>query len=110
MHCKFVASSPIRKGMTIDLGDSVHLLVGNVNVLVTELKSQLLDDEMLKLFDLYLDQFKIVAIKSSQHFRAFFERVACEIVTVDTPGISSFSLESFEFKTSARFQYPLAKS
>lgn len=50
---------------------------------------------MLKLHDMPMRRYKVIAIKSSQHFRAFFEAAAAGIVTVDTPGISTFDFGTF---------------
>jgi len=107
-RCRFIASTPMGKGGERDYGLSTRLRIGHVDVIVTELKSQLLDDEMLKLHGMPMDGYKVIAIKSSQHFRAFFETAAARIVTVDTPGISTFNFATFDFSTAARYLYPIA--
>ena len=106
-HCRFVASTPMGKGGARDLGRSTRLRIGNVDIIVTELKSQLLDDEMLKLHGMPMADYKVIAIKSSQHFRAFFETAAARIVTVDTPGIATFDFSNFDFKSAVRYLHPL---
>ena len=108
-RCRFIASTPMGKGGERDYGRSTRLRIGHVDVIVTELKSQLLDDEMLKLHDMPMDRYKVIAIKSSQHFRAFFETAAARIVTVDTPGISTFNFETFDFTTAVRYLYPITR-
>jgi microcystin degradation protein MlrC len=55
-----------------------------------------------------MSDYKVIAIKSSQHFRAFFEEAAARIVTVDTPGIATFNFGIFDFKSSVKYAYPLA--
>ncbi len=107
-HCRFIASTPMGRGAQRDLGRSALLRIGQVDVIVTELKSQLLDDEMLKLHGIELAALRILAIKSSQHFRAFFEGAVAKIVTVDTPGIATFDFGAFTFRSPARYLYPLA--
>ena len=92
-HCRFIASTPMGRGAQRDLGRSALLRIGQVDVIVTELKSQLLDDEMLKLHGIELAALRILAIKSSQHFRAFFEGAVAKIVTVDTPGHRDLRLQ-----------------
>ncbi|SEP29499.1 Microcystin degradation protein MlrC, contains DUF1485 domain [Methylobacterium sp. ap11] len=106
-RCRFVASTPMGRGGERDYGLSTRLRIGKVDVIVTELKSQLLDDEMLTLHGMPMDRYKVIAIKSSQHFRAFFEAAAARIVTVDTPGISTFNFDKFLFKSSAKYAYPI---
>lgn len=106
-RCRFIATTPMGKGGEKDYGLSTRLRIGNVDVIVTELKSQLLDDEMLKLHGMPMDRYKVIAIKSSQHFRAFFEKAAARIVTVDTPGVSTFDFSNFAFRSSVKYLYPL---
>ena len=109
-QCRFVASTPMGRGGARDLGRSALLRIGQVDVIVTERKSQMLDDEMLKLHGIDLAACRIVAIKSSQHFRAFFEGAVAQIITVDTPGISTFDFTTFAFHSPARYLYPLTNA
>lgn len=106
-HCVFTATSMMVKGRRTDLGRSVRLLIGNVDVIVTEIKSQLFDDELLKLHGINMSTYKLIALKSSQHFRAFFQPLVAKIITVDTPGISTFDFSTFEYTSAAKDKYPL---
>jgi microcystin degradation protein MlrC len=40
-------------------------------------------------------RYKIVALKSSNHFRAGFQELAREIVTADPPGLTTLRVEIF---------------
>lgn len=97
----------MEKGKKVCLGKSTRLVVGNVDVIVCSMKSQLLDDELLKLHGIDLDDYKIIGIKSSQHFRGFFEHKVAKIITVDGPGISTFNFSQFDFKNISKPIYPL---
>lgn len=103
----FIQTSPMEKGKKVCLGKSTRLVVGNVDVIVCSMKSQLLDDELLKLHGIDLEDYKIIGIKSSQHFRGFFEHKVAKIITVDGPGISTFNFSQFDFKKISKPIYPL---
>lgn len=107
-ECVFTASTVMGRGRKVNLGRGVRLRIGNVDVIVTEIKSQLLDDEMLKLYGLNFYDMKVLAIKSSQHFRAFFQEAAAKIITIDSPGISTFDFSAFHYASAAKYKYPLS--
>lgn len=106
-RCDFIATNSMITGRRSDLGRSVRLLVGNVDVIVTEIKQQLFDDEVIKLHGIDMNTYKLIALKSSHHFRAFFQTAAAKIITVDSPGISTFNFSEFNYKSSAKDKYPL---
>lgn len=103
----FTLTSPIGKGQKINLGRTARLIIGNVDVIVSEMKSQLLDDEFLKLHGIDMDKYKVIAIKSSHHFRGFFQNRVPKIITVDSGGLSTFDFSNFQYKYIQRPIYPL---
>ncbi|WP_019121861.1 M81 family metallopeptidase [Brevibacillus massiliensis] len=104
----FTQTSPMWSGKSVDLGRTARLTVGNVDVIVTSIKSQLLDDELLKLHGIDMYRCRVIGIKSSQHFRGFFQSKVPAIITVDSPGISTFDICTvFDYKRIARPIYPL---
>lgn len=106
---QFIQTSPMEKGLKVDLGKSVRLVIGNVDVIVCSFKSQLLDDELLKLHGIDMKRYKVIGIKSSQHFRGFFENRVAKIITVDSPGLSTFDFSQFSYRNICQPVYPLDK-
>ena len=104
---QFVQSSPMWKGLKVNLGKSARLQVGNVDVIVASVRSQTFDEQIFQLHGIDVSKYKIVALKSSQHFRAAFQSIAKEIVTVDSPGLSTFDFSAFAYKRLARPVFPL---
>ncbi|MDZ7706001.1 MAG: M81 family metallopeptidase [Trueperaceae bacterium] len=108
---RFVLTSPMGRGRRVDLGKSVRLQIegagGVVDVLVCSVKSQVLDAQVFVLHGINVTDYKIVALKSSQHFRAGFGPIAAEIITVDSPGLSSLQLSTFTYQRIRRPIYPL---
>jgi len=106
---RFIQSSQMGKGAKVNYGKSARLVVGDIDIVVCSKRSQTLDEQIFLLHGIDIRSYKIVALKSSQHFRAGFEPLAHTIITVDSPGLSSFNLFSFEHSRLAKEVYPFKK-
>jgi microcystin degradation protein MlrC len=105
---RFIQQSPVGRGAQVDLGKMARLVIGGVDVLVySQGKSQTLDAEVFLLHGIDVMRYKIVALKSSNHFRAGFEPIAHEIIRVDTPGLVSADLFSYPYRRLTRPIAPL---
>lgn len=92
------------KGLLQDLGKSARLQIDGVDVIVVSMQSQVFDPEIFLLHGIDVTRYKIVALKSSQHFRAGFRDIAREIISADTPGITTGHIDVFD---RSRNRYPL---
>jgi microcystin degradation protein MlrC len=104
---QFTHSSMMLKGKKANFGKCARLKIGEVDVIVSSKRSQTFDEQIFKLHDIDVTKYKIVALKSSQHFRASFESIGKAIITVNPPGLSSSNLFDFPFKRVNRPIYPL---
>ncbi|WP_408010084.1 M81 family metallopeptidase [Pseudalkalibacillus sp. A8] len=104
---QFFQSSPMWQGTKVNLGKSTRLVVNGVDIIVCSVKSQVLDEQIFKLHGIDVSEYKIVALKSSQHFRAAFEPITEKIITVDSPGLSTIDFTSFDYKRLRRPIFPL---
>ena len=52
-------------------------------------------------------RYKIVALKSSSHFRAGFTHLAAAIITADAPGATTLRLDAFPYERIRRTIWPL---
>lgn len=104
---RFVQSSPMWGGLEVDHGLSARLRIGGVDVVVGSANAQVLDEQVFLLHGIDVVDYKVVGLKSSQHFRAAFEGVAERIITVDSPGLSTLRLRAFEYGKIRRPIYPL---
>jgi microcystin degradation protein MlrC len=50
---------------------------------------------------------KLIALKSSQHFRSGFESLADAIITTDAPGITTAKIDTFPRSRCPRPMFPL---
>jgi len=104
---RFIYSTPMGAGRQGDLGPMARLVVGNVDVLVSSIRTQTLDAEVFLLHGIDVRRYDIVALKSQQHFRAGFVDIAGEIIRSDTTGSTSSNLEALPFQRVARPIWPL---
>ena len=94
-------------GVELNLGPMARLRIGRVDVLVSSRSQQVFDEEVFRVHGIDVRRAKLVALKSAQHFRAGFERLAAAIVTADGPGLTSLRLEAFPRARTRRPIWPL---
>jgi microcystin degradation protein MlrC len=103
----FTHTSKMLEGKKATIGKSARLKVDNVDIIVASIRTQTFDEQIFLLHGIDVIQYKIVALKSSQHFRAAFQKISREIITVDSRGLSSNNLDSFNYKRVNRPIFPL---
>ena len=104
---RFVYTTPMGAGSQVDLGPMARLVIGNVDVLVSTIRTQTLDAEVFLLHGIDARRYDIVALKSQQHFRAGFVDIAGEIIRCDTGGSTTSNLDALPFQRVARPIWPL---
>lgn len=95
------------KGVAIDVGPSARLSSGGVDVIVSSRPFQTLDAEIFLLHGIDVARCSVVGLKSSQHFRAGFGRLAGAILTVDGPGLTTNQVEVFDHPRAGRPMWPI---
>ena len=83
------------KGSRIHLGTMARLVVDDLDIIVVSNRSQTLDDGPFEALGIDVTQKSIIALKSSNHFRAGFRTIAKAIVTADTPGLTTHDINVF---------------
>jgi microcystin degradation protein MlrC len=87
------ALQEMMRGYELDLGPTVRLVTGGVDIIVTSKPWQTLDREVFVLHGIDVTRYKVVVVKSSQHFRAGFRDVAARIITAGSPGLTTERVE-----------------
>ena len=82
----FPATGPFYVGSRMQLGPMALLGIGGVRVVVSSRKQQCADQAMIRHLGVDPTAQKILALKSSVHFRADFAPIAEEILVVLAPG------------------------
>jgi microcystin degradation protein MlrC len=103
---KFVLQA-LGKGTRVNLGKMARLQVGGIDIVVSSARSQTFDPEPFLLHGIDVTRYKIVAVKSSAHFRAGFEPLAKAIITADSPGLTTLRVDYFHRARSPRPIWPL---
>jgi microcystin degradation protein MlrC len=86
---KFTCTGPMFKGFRMTLGPMALLrsrAAPGVRVVIASRKCQAADQEMFRHLGVEPRRSRIVALKSSVHFRADFEPIAQEVLVVKSPG------------------------
>jgi microcystin degradation protein MlrC len=94
--------------MSADHGKMARLQVGGIDILVSTIRGdQILHPEPFLLHGIDISRYKIVGVKSSQHFRAGFQPLARAIVTADSPGLTTLNVGYFPRDRTTRPIWPL---
>jgi len=104
---RYTIVSPMGAGTKFDVGPAVGLLIEGVDVAVISGLMQAFDANQMKMLGFDPQDYRIVVLKSANHFRAWWTDIASEIIDCDPPGIASNDLSTFTFKKKTRKVYPL---
>jgi len=102
-----ISASPLNRGVAMTYGKSARLRKGNVEFIVVSVRYQTLDDRPFLMTGADPKDYRIVGLKSMNHFRGYFTPRADAIVTADTPGARPASLWLYPYKNLSRPIYPL---
>lgn len=104
---RFVGGGPMWKGVAQSAGPSALLRIGGVRVLVTSHATQALDLEIFRSNGVDPRTMRVVALKSTQHFRAAYTPVSARILLVDGGGLASPRLDRLKYTRIPRPIHPL---
>ena len=104
---QFLLLSPMGGGSISRAGLTALLVVGNVNIIVTSIRGQAMDDGLFRTVGLRYDLLRYAAVKSSQHFKGWWKDHCSGIVPCDSPGIHCADLHVFDFKYTNTNYFPL---
>lgn len=82
----FTCTGPFYRGNKMRLGNMALLRQGGVRVVLASHKVQCADQEMFRHLGVEPIRQRIVAVKSSVHFRADFQKIARDVLVVIAPG------------------------
>lgn len=106
----FTYTSPMLAGVPANMGPMARLQVGGpggIDVLVGSQRSQVFDREIFALHGIDVTTYDLVVLKSSQHFRAGFSDFATDIITADSPGLTTLRVENFDHPRVDGLRWPL---
>jgi len=104
---KLISAAPINYGAAMDYGKSVRLRQGNVEMIIVSLRFQTYDDRPFIMTGCDMTQYRIVGLKSMNHFKGYFQKTADAIVTADPPGQCPMNLKLYPYQHVMRPILPL---
>lgn len=98
---------PMAHGMKQEIGLTVVLVIGGIEVIVTSRRHQPWDIEIYRANGIEPTEKQIIVVKSSVHFRASYGPIAKKIIGLDLPGMVSKNPRHFKFENIVRPVFPL---
>jgi microcystin degradation protein MlrC len=83
---RFTCTGPMAAGNIADLGPTALIGIGGVAVIVTSRKMQAYDQALFRHVGIEPSEQRILALKSSVHFRADFQPIASAVLVAAAPG------------------------
>ena len=103
---QFRNTGPMGTGTMTNLGRTVRLHVDGVDIIVTEHRVQPLDAEIWRHVGVQPERLDVIALKSSNHYRAAYGPIASDLIPVATPGLTGVDPRGFDFDHIRRPMYP----
>lgn len=104
---RFRLKGPMMPGFQADIGTSVVLDTGSLELIVSSKRCEPYDQAYLAHTGIDLSQKKYIVIHSRLHFRAAFESLAKHIISVAGPGVCQSDYSLFPYKNLRRPIFPL---
>ncbi len=104
---KHITTSPMGQGSARDLGKMARLVINGIDVIVGSESHQTIDTGPFLLHGVDVTRYKVVGLKSQNHFRAGFEPIAAKIIRTDPPGWTTSNLKQLGYQRIARPIWPL---
>lgn len=80
---------PMCTDMVFDLGPTVCLRMADIDIIVVCGLGQAFDDVQGRAHGIMVDEYDVVCVKSSAHFRGFFQQLSNAVLDADSPGMTS---------------------
>ena len=105
---RFRLEGPMMAGTPVDMGPTVVLKIGGIEVILTSGRFQVYDLNYFKHSRIDVFSKDVVAVKSAHHFRAAYEPIASKILIVDSgKGLTSRNYKELPYHKVRRPIYPL---
>src|SRR5207248_1150446 len=89
------------------MGKSARLVIDGVDVIVAIVPNQVTHPWVFRVHGINPEEYKLVVVKGSNHFRAGFQGMSKAIVTADSPGLTTMKIDVFPRSRSPRPIWPL---
>lgn len=102
-----ISNSPMMMGLPRSIGPCARIKTGNVEIIVGSVQNQTLDDRPFPILGTAAENYRIIGIKSANHYKAFYQGQAALIIPVETPGIHCADLKTLTYRKIRRPMFPI---
>lgn len=88
------------------LGDVAVVRTGGVDIVLADLRAQVVDPEVFRALGLEPERRRVLVVKSSQHYRAAFTPIAAEVLDVAAPGAIEPNFAALPLRRISRPKWP----
>lgn len=106
---KFTYDGPMYAGLDGDLGLCAWIKVDGINVALTSVRMQPLDQAFARSLGIDCSKMKYISLKSAVHFRSGFEKLGGVIYNVNARAIHTHDFGQLNHKHRRKPMYPLEK-
>ena len=106
----FVQRGAMGAGVRSEMGRTAVLVVGGVEVVVTERRIQPYDAELLRSVGIEPRHRRLIALKSAVHFRGTYQELAERIFDMDTPGVHRPDFSCYTYRRLRPGVYPVSRT
>jgi microcystin degradation protein MlrC len=103
----YIGDGPMMGGLAGTYGTTAVLRIAGIDVLVVTNPNQMLDLQQFRAFGIEPTDYRVIALKSQQHFRAAFEPMAGKVIVCDSGALCSPDVRNLPFKHVPRPIFPL---
>lgn len=92
-------------GQRVALGASAWVRARGIDILIVSIRSQIYSRDAFTLMGITLTGRRVVAVKSTEHFRADFAAIADHIIPIATPGALQLDFATLPFRHKRQLDY-----
>lgn len=105
---QFRNTGPMSTGTLNDTGRTIRFeCIPGPAVVITEKRIQPLDAELWRHVGVQPERLDLIVVKSANHYRADYDRIAAEVIPVDSPGGNTIDPSDYDYKRIHRPIFPL---
>ncbi len=104
---RFMNRGTMMTGVVENIGRTVHLIAGEVSIIVSERRFTPIDLEVFRMVGIEPTRMSIIGLKGKGHFRASFEPISKRTIMAEGPGITGSELGRLHFTKVRRPIFPL---
>jgi microcystin degradation protein MlrC len=106
----YLGDGPMLGGLKGSWGPCGVLRVGDIDILVTTARAQMIDLQQFRAFGIDPAAKRVVGLKSMQHFRAAFEPIAGKVIVCDSGALCTPDLTKLPYVNVRRPIFPLDRN